>query len=159
MVALACVAGVIPLFVLVAVVLGVITRNAGLEPLAWTQAYAELSLLYCTMLAAPWLVRTKGHVFIESFVSNLPELPRRIVEKLVYVLCIVVSLIVFYFSLRKVITYLGNGEFEARSVDIPFWVVFSPLPPAFLLIAIEFARYLFGRESMYRSSETDADGA
>ena len=100
LVALACAAGAIPLFLLVAVVLGVAMRSAGLQPLVWTQAYAELSLLFCTMLAAPWLVRTQGHVLIESFVSMLPPLPRRIVEKFVYLLCIMASLIIFYFSLQ-----------------------------------------------------------
>lgn len=153
-VALACVAGVIPLFVLTAVVLGVATRSAGLQPPVWTQAYAEFSLLFCTMFAAPWLVRKKGHVFVESFVSRLPLGARRLVEKLVYVLCIAVSLIIFYHALGKFITHLSSGEFEARSVDVPLWIVFSSLPPAFLLIAIEFARYLFGKESMYGGSNT-----
>lgn len=158
MVALACVAGVIPLFVLMAVVLGVATRSAGMQPPVWTEAYAELSLLFCTMFAAPWLVRTRGHVFVGSFVSMLPAQPRRLVEKLVYVLCITVSLIILYYSLGKFITHLTSGEYEARSVDIPLWVVFSCLPPAFLLIAIEFARYLFGQGSMYSGSNEVTDG-
>jgi TRAP-type C4-dicarboxylate transport system permease small subunit len=155
---MACVAGVIPLFILVAVIIEVFTRNAGLQPLVWTQAYAELSLLFCTMLVAPWLVRAKGHVFIDSFVSMLPALPRRIAEKLVYVVCIIASLVICYFSFNRFIGYLMSGEFQARSVDIPFWVVFLPLPPAFLLIAVEFARYLFGKTSMYSSSEPSTDG-
>ena len=157
-VALACVAGAIPLFVLTAVVLGVATRTAGIQPPVWTQAYAELSLLFCTMFAAPWLVRTRGHVFIASFVSMLPARPRRLVEKMVYVLCISVSLIILYYSLGKFFTHLTSGEYEARSVDIPLWVVFSALPPGFLLIAIEFARYLFGKESMYSESDKVPDG-
>lgn len=157
-VALACVAGVIPLFVLTAVVLGVATRTFGLQPPVWTQAYAEFSLLFCTMFVAPWLVRKKAHVFVESLISKLPLPLRRAIEKSVYVLCIVVSLVIFYFSLGKFITHLSSGEYEARSVDVPLWVVFSSLPPAFLLIAIEFARFLFGRESMYGGLDTTKGG-
>ena len=156
-VALACVAGAIPLFILTAVVLNVVARNAGLQPPVWSQAYAEFGLLFCTMFAAPWLVRKKGHVFVESFVSKLPSGAGRAVEKFVYVLCITVSLIIFYYALGKFITHLTSGEFEARSVDIPLWVVFSSLPPAFLMIAIEFARYLFGKESMYGGSFSVTD--
>lgn len=153
-VALACVAGALPLFILTAVVLNVASRVIGLQPPVWTQAYAEYSLLFLAMLAAPWLVRTRGHVFVEALVSRLPVGVRRVIEKAAYVLCITVALIVFYYSLEKFIFHLSSGEFEGRSVDIPLWVVFSSMPPAFLLIAVEFARYLFGRESMYGVSGT-----
>lgn len=148
-VALACAAGVIPLFLLFSIVYSVVVRNFGLLPPIWTQAYSEYGLLFCTMLAAPWLVRIKAHVFVESFVNQLPPLPRRIAEKLVYALCIFAALVLFYFALKQFVFHLSSGEFDTRSVDMPRWLLFLPLPLSFLLMAIEFARYLVGVESMY----------
>lgn len=157
--ALAWVAGAIPLFILFAIVLNVLTRGAGLHSPVWIQAYTELSLLFCTMFAAPWLVRRKGHVFVESFVARAPAGLRRGIERFVYLLCIAVCLIIFYYSLGKVITHISSGEFEARSVDVPLWLVFSSMPPAFLMMAIEFGRFLFGRDTMYSGTGTIAGGA
>lgn len=148
-VGLACIAGALPLFILTAVVLNVASRALDLQPPLWTQAYSEFSLLFCAMLSAPWLVHVRGHVFVEAFLIRFPGPIRRVAEKAVYTLCIIVALIVFYYSLDKFIVSLSSGEYEARSVDVPLWVEFSSMPVSFLLIAIEFARYLFGRESMY----------
>jgi TRAP-type C4-dicarboxylate transport system permease small subunit len=148
-VALACVAGAIPLFILFAVVLGVATRSAGLQPPVWTQAYTEHALLYGTMLVAPWLVRRKAHVFVESLVVLLPGAVQRLLEKLVYVLCILIALVFAYFMLEKFIFHLSSGEYETRSVDMPLWLVFATPTVAFFLIAVEFARYLLGPDSMY----------
>ena len=130
-VALACVAGVIPLFILFAVVLGVATRVAGVQPPVWTQAYTEYGLLFLTMLAAPWLVRRKGHVFVEALTDMMPPVLRRLVEKLVYVMCILIALVFFYYAAQKFITHLSSGEYEARSVDMPLWLLFASMPVAF----------------------------
>ena len=54
---------------------------------------------FMTMFSAPWLVRLKGHVFVESVVRLLPPLGRRLAARFVYSLCILLCLTVAWFAL------------------------------------------------------------
>jgi C4-dicarboxylate transporter DctQ subunit len=36
-----------------------------------------------------------------------------------------------------------------RGIDMPYWSLFLPMPICFLLVALEFARYLIGIDSYY----------
>ena len=62
---LAAVAGVIMGATAVMIVFDVTVRNLGFQPPPHTLTFTEYGLLYVTMLGAPGLVRTKGHVYIE----------------------------------------------------------------------------------------------
>ena len=42
-----------------------------------------------------------------------------------------------------------TGEEDVRGVDMPYWVLFSPMPIAFLLAGLEFFMYLAGLRSYY----------
>ena len=49
----------------VLVVADVAVRTLGLRPLSWASSTAEYILLYAAFLPMPYLVRHKGHVFVE----------------------------------------------------------------------------------------------
>jgi TRAP-type mannitol/chloroaromatic compound transport system permease large subunit len=96
------------------------------------------------MLAAPWLARNKAHVFIDAITQLLPEAALRLVAKFVYLVCTVISLVVSYASLLLLITAITEGQIDTRAVDMPLWALFAPIPPCFLLVAIEFLQFLLG---------------
>ena len=50
--------------VFLAIVYDVLVRTLGFQPPYWVSAFTEYALLFMTMLAAPWLVRRKAHVFV-----------------------------------------------------------------------------------------------
>jgi TRAP-type C4-dicarboxylate transport system permease small subunit len=106
------------------------------------------------MLAAPWLARNKAHVFIDAITQLLPAAVQQVLAKLVYLTCVVFSLVVFYYSLRLVIDAIADDQIDVRAVDVPLWVLLAPIPLCFLLVAIEFLRFLLGFDSMY-GSRTD----
>ena len=60
-VGLAIIAGAMVAAVFLMIVYDVAVRTLGFQPPFWTSALTEYALLYMTMLAAPWLVRQKGH--------------------------------------------------------------------------------------------------
>jgi len=41
---------------------------------------------------------------------------------------------------------------------MPGWIVTAPVPLAFFLLATEFARFLFGPESMWAEDQAGAEG-
>ena len=155
-VALAYIAGATIVLAFVLIVVDVTIRTVGMRPPAYTTAVVEYVLLYFTLFAAPYLVRQKGHVFVDALISRLSGRPRWVVEKLVYVICVVTSLAFAVVGFKLGFEAIESGTIEERSIDVPSWVDYWAVGPIFLLVAIEFARYLIGVDSMYRSAEAKA---
>jgi len=151
-VALAFVAGASIAVAFVMIIVDVGMRTFGLSPPAFSSAVVEISLLYFTLLAAPYLVREKTHVYIDAVISRLHGRVRWTVEKVAYCICIATSLVFSFIGSQLAINALRFGTFEERSVDVPSWILYLPLGPIFLLVAIEFGRYLIGIDTMYRDS-------
>lgn len=148
-VALAVLAGGTIGLAFVMIVIDVGMRVVGLQPPAHTTAVVEYILLYFTLFSAPYLVRTKGHVYIDVVTMRLPARARRWVEKFAYAVCIFAALTFAYIGLRLLIGAFQAHSFDERSIDIPTWLLYLPMPPSFFLVATEFVRYLLGFDTYY----------
>src|SRR5690606_23618958 len=120
--ALAAVAGVMLAALAVAIVGDVVLRNLGLQPPAHTFTLTEYSLLYLTMLAAPWLVREKGHVYIELLTAALSPRARFWLTRVVYALCVLTCGLIFWFGLEVTIVHYQREVIDVRSFDMPRWL-------------------------------------
>ena len=148
-VGLAILAGLMLVVIFVGIIVDVAIRTVGYNSLQWYSAIAEYCLLFSTMLAAPWLVRLRGHVVVESLTMAMPPPVRWAMAKAVYVLCIVLSLLFVYYGFVELVLASVAGELALRSSDMPKWILFLPFPLGFILVAIEFGRYLLGYGSYY----------
>lgn len=149
-VAAAVVAGAMLGGIFLAVVYDVSVRTIGIEPPQWTSTIAEYAMFYATMLAAPWLVRRRGHVYVQIGVDRLRASLRYALERAICVFCIVASLVVAWFAFDVAWDTFSRGELDIRSVTFPRWVLFAPMPVAFILIAAEFLRILIRGEALHR---------
>ena len=147
--ALAGVAGVAIFAIFVFIVLDVAIRSVGLSPPRLTTAVVEYSLLYASTLGAPWVLRRKGHVFIDVVARILPPSLRRIVARLVYLVSIATLLVLTYFALLLLAETIATGAVDIRGIDVPRWMMIAPLPVCFIFLATEFARFLFGVDDLY----------
>jgi C4-dicarboxylate transporter, DctQ subunit len=148
-VALAVLAGAAIAVAFVLIVADVLIRTARYNPPPFTIATVEYLLLYFTMFAAPWLVRQKGHVYVDALLSHLSGRPRIFLEKFVYLFCVAAPLVFAYFATLLLVDAFQSGMFEERAIDIPLWLLYAPMPIGFALVAVEFARYLFGADRLY----------
>ena len=135
--------------IFVGIVADVTIRTVGFNSIQWYSAMAEYALLFSTMCGAPWLVRIKGHVVVESLTLAMPPTVRLIMAKCVYIVCIFLSLLFVYYGFIEMVGMLQTGELDLRSVDMPKWILFAPFPVGFTLIAVEFCRFLFGYDTYY----------
>lgn len=147
--ALAIVSGALLGLTAIAIALDVIARWIGLRPPPWTIAGSEFIMLYVTVLGAPYMVRIKGHVFVEALIMNLPRRVKRVVEKLIYVLCVALSLFLAWYALDATILAFATDDFDMRGFDMPWGWIYGPMTLGLLLTGLEFLRYLIGPESMY----------
>lgn len=135
------------------VVVDVTQRALGFQPFNFTVAFVEYVLLYFVLLCAPYLVRIKGHVTAEVLFTQLGTQAKKICEKIVYLICIVVSLVFAYEGGVLFDEAIRYGYVDERSVDVPYWALYVLFPISFTMIAIEFLRYLLGYDSMYEREE------
>jgi TRAP-type C4-dicarboxylate transport system permease small subunit len=147
--ALAALAGAMIALAFVLIVVDVTMRGTGFHPPAYTSAVVEYILLYFTLFAAPYLARQKGHVYVDALTSRLRGRARKVVEKGAYLVCIVTSLIFSLIGFSLLVGALRSPTIDERSIDIASWVLYLPVGPMFLILAIEFARYLLGIDTMY----------
>ena len=146
---LAVVAGIILAAMAFAIVVDVAVRNLGLQPPAHTLTLTEYGLLYATMLGAPWLVREKGHVYIELLTAAVSPRARFWLTRVVYALCVLTCAVIFWFSLEVTIAHYGRSVIDVRSFDMPRWLLTASMPLSFGLMTIEFGRFLLGPDSMH----------
>lgn len=106
----------------------------------------------------PWLVRTKGHVFVEFLRKALPAGGRVVLEKIVYAIAIALCLYLTYYALTGLIDAANTGAYETRTFDMPRWAIYLPITVGFFLSAIEWLRYLVGHDSLYAYDILEREG-
>lgn len=149
---LATLGGLIIAGVCLLIVYDVVARNIGLQPPASTVALTEYALLYFTMLAAPWLVRVRGHIVVEIVHGRLRGIAKLIADKLILLVCIVVAISICALAAVLAFEAWQRGEVEIRSLDMPRWLLFAPLAIGFGLMATEFLRLLLRGETVADSA-------
>ncbi|NHF72863.1 TRAP transporter small permease [Paracoccus xiamenensis] len=144
--------------VILMVVADVVARNLGLKAMTWAISASEYSLLYITFLAMPWLVRIKGHVFVVFLRALFPPAIQQLLERLVYVVCILLCLYLGWVAWASMVTAIEKASFESRTFDMPKWAIFLPIFLGFALSALEWLRFLLTPASIYDASPLEAEG-
>lgn len=152
--ALKVVSGVIVVAIFVLITLDVLLPLVGVQPWDGTLGVVEYGLLWFTILAAPWLARVKGHVFIDAVAEMLPSGVKKVTSKIAYLVAISGSLLLAYFSWLLLLESYLDENIDERSIELMLWWIYAPMPISFVLVAIEFIRFLIGIDDMY-GSRTD----
>ncbi len=142
----------------VLIVADVTVRSIGLRPLAWASSVAEYFLLYAAFLPMPFLVRSKGHVFVEFLRAPMSARVRRHVERSVYVACIAICAYLGWVATSGGWSAWHDGSYETRTFDMPRWLVYLPMALGFWLAAVEWTRFLLGADSLYDVDPLKMDG-
>lgn len=126
-------------------------RALGLHYSDYSHVLIEYGFIYVLMLGAPWLVRIRGHVYIELFTGRLPPGARNIWSRgLCAVAAAVCLILAWYTGVLTVNDYVTNAYDELRAqLDLKVWVVIGAMPVGFGLMGIEFLRYVFGAAPMH----------
>jgi C4-dicarboxylate transporter, DctQ subunit len=136
---------------MVVITLDVVVRNLGYQSSAHFFSFTEYALLIVPCLGAPWLVREKGHIYVEIVLMHLKPRARRWLMRFIGMACIAVCLTIAWYGFGVTLSdYLG-AERDVRSFDMPRWLVVGWIPLSFLMMAIEFARFLWRGEDFLGS--------
>lgn len=139
-------AGFLVAAMMVVITIDVVVRNLGFQSSSHFFSFTEYALLLVPCLGAPWLVREKGHIYVEILLMYLSARRRAALRSLIGVICIAVCLVLAWYGFEVTIRdYLAN-EKDVRSLDMPRWMIVGFVPLSFTMMAIEFMRFLIRRE-------------
>jgi C4-dicarboxylate transporter, DctQ subunit len=131
---------------MVIITVDVVVRNFGYQSSAHFFTFTEYALLIVPCLGAPWLVREKGHIYVEILLMHLKPRARRWMMRGIGVACIAVCLVIAWYGFGVTIADFRGAERDVRSFDMPRWLVVGWIPLSFLMMAIEFTRFLWRGE-------------
>ncbi|WP_101069151.1 TRAP transporter small permease [Roseovarius salinarum] len=146
---MALLAGGLLVWLMVSILISVTMRNLGLQPFAWLFLSGEYGLFYLTMLGAPWLVRERGHVHVELVTAMLPRPAQRLLSRLVALACVGLCALLAWKGLDLVQQNYARSDYDVRAYFTPKWLLTIAFPVSFGMMAVEFARFVFGRQLMH----------
>jgi TRAP-type C4-dicarboxylate transport system permease small subunit len=119
----------------------VLLRNVRVIPgvfgLAWSNEVSEAMLYLITMLAAPWLLRQGQHIRVDVVLRAVPARLGWYFEWIADTLGLACCLAIAYYGARAARASLHAGSISIKTLVTPEWWLLTPLPIAFLLLAIE----------------------
>src|SRR5256885_12515585 len=144
-------AGFLMAAMMVVIFVDVVLRNLGYQSSAHFFTFTEYALLAVPCLGEPWLVREKGHIYVEIVFMYLGARQRVALRYLIGALCVIVcAVLAWYGSLVTIGDFMQN-EKDVRSLDMPRWMVVGFIPLSFAMMGIEFLRFVARREDFLGS--------
>ncbi len=142
--ALAVVAGVIVLFLLLAVCFATLSRYLFNEPFSFLIDYSSYSLLFIAFLGSPWLLQKRGHVSIDMVVDALPHRIKPFWRAVIDLLIACISAVVCYIGVSLTYTNIVNHVVVADFLSTPKWVLMAPIPVSAFFLAVQSIRNMIG---------------
>jgi TRAP-type C4-dicarboxylate transport system permease small subunit len=149
-------AGFLIAAMMVVITIDVVVRNLGFQSSSHFFSFTEYALLLVPCLGAPWLVREKGHIYVEILLMYLSPRRRAALRTLIGIICIAVCLVLAWYGFEVTIRDYLTNEKDVRSLDMPRWMIVGFVPLSFTMMAIEFLRFLVRREDFLGSLAAQA---
>jgi C4-dicarboxylate transporter, DctQ subunit len=138
---MAWLAGLLMVAMMATIFIDVVARNLGYQSSAHFFTFSEYALLAIPCLGAPWLVRERGHVYVEILISWLAPARRRMLLRAIGILCVAVCAILAWYGGAIAVQDFLRAEKDVRSFDMPRWIVVGFIPLSFGMMALEFLRF------------------
>lgn len=143
-----CGASLAAVFVLI--VVAVVLRMTGVGEPDWILPSTEYTMLMIGTLGAPWLLREKGHVYVDILRQGVSPAKRRRLAQVVAAGAFVLCCLLVYFTFP--VLRATWGEYEMRAFLMPKPLLVAPVGVAFVLLAIGFLRALMGFTDLYQEA-------
>jgi len=146
---LALLAGVYLVAIMFAIVIQATLRSLNFDGSSNIFTFSEYGLLYIVMAASPWLTRLKGHVFIELLTATIPRRFAPAFSRVISFVCVIICLVLVWYTFGATARAYRLGDVDMRSIDMPKWLLLGSMPICFFLMALQFLRFVFGRETLH----------
>ncbi len=138
--------------IMVLIVYVTVFRSAGWDYTPYANISIEYGFVYILFLGSPWLIRSRGHIYIEILTAIIPDRWRNILSRTIVVACAAICFVWAWYTwqlfFERWADDMAFDELRAQ-FDLRMWIGTLPFPVGFFLMGIEFLRFAFTREAMH----------
>lgn len=149
-------AGLLIAAMMAVITVDVVVRNLGYQSSGHFFTFTEYALLLVPCLGAPWLVREKGHVYVEIVLMYLDARRQAALRLAIGLVCVAVCAVLAWYGFDVTLRDYAAGEKDVRSLDMPRWMIVGFVPLSFAMMAVEFLRFLLRGENFLGSAAGQA---
>lgn len=155
---LAVIAGILLCALIALICVDVVVRNFKLFSIPWSLEVAQFMLYGMTFLAAPWVLKSGGHISVDLLVQKLSARQTRIVGRVTSLAGTFVSAILLYYSVRVILSFIAQEQLVYGALIFPKWWVYAPAPITFALMLLIFLRWMIFPETLAEANANRSDG-
>jgi C4-dicarboxylate transporter DctQ subunit len=137
---MAATAGVILVFICVAVCYTIGMRFFFTKTTIWLIQTTEYALLWIVFLATTWLLKEGGHITTDIIYGGLNEKTRRYFDLVLFICSAIACAICFYYATNYMYKAIINHVNDVRGVTVPKAAIFVIIPVGFLMLTVQFLR-------------------
>lgn len=140
-------------FLLVGICYSTFSRFLFNKPITSLVEYSTYSLVYITFLAAPQILRSRGHIYLDIITNMLPKKANSILGVGVNIVGAIISGVILYFGSLVVI---DNYIFKVKVMDsmgTPQYILTMAIPIGMLFLTIQFIRNLFADLRQFKEAK------
>lgn len=112
------------------------------DPKAKIIELSAYSLIYITFLAAPWLLRVRGHISVDLIVIKLKGRVQTGLYLFTDTVGFIITSVLFYFSFQVTMSNYINNIKVMDSMGTPQFLLLLAIPLGSFLMAIQFLRFI-----------------
>lgn len=139
---LAGIAAVLIGVLLVAISYSTFSRFVFNDPKAQVIELSAYSLIYITFLAAPWLLRSRGHINVDLIIIRLKDRARSGLLLFNDTVGLIITSILFFVSYQVTMSNYVDKVKAMDSMGTPQFLLILAIPLGFLFLAIQYLRFI-----------------
>ena len=112
------------------------------DPKAKVIELSAYSLIYITFLAAPWLLRTRGHISVDLILIKLKGRVKTGLYLFTDTVGFIITSVLFYFSFQVTMSNYINNIKVMDSMGTPQFLLVLAIPLGSFFMAIQFLRFI-----------------
>jgi TRAP-type C4-dicarboxylate transport system permease small subunit len=138
--------------IMVMIVYTTVFRTAGWIYTPYANISIEYGFVYILFLGSPWLIRNRGHIYIEILTALIPEATRRVLSRAIVIVCAAICFVWAWYTwplfAERWADEMAFDELRAQ-FDLRMWIGTLPFPLGFFLMGVEFLRFAFTAQPMH----------
>ncbi len=137
----------------------VLLRNVGAGGVPPSNELSEYGLYLTTILAAPSLLRRGQHIRVDILLRVIPPRLAWCFEWIGDIVGVVCCVYFVWYGARVTLASYAAGAVSIKTLVLPEWWIFAPMPVCFLMLAIEFIFRMRSLALAERAPRADAVSA